>query len=1149
MKSKASKDKEIIGSNLLLESFVKYSPVPIQIHSADGLLIDYNPAYARLFSLSESIMASLLNKYNVLEDMEAVKLGIMPYVEKAFAGEVVSFPEYEYDPTNTLKALGIEHPNVEKRWIKTQGYSIKDEKERVTHIVFISENITARKKAEIASIVSEQKFKDLFEQSPIVHEIYDRNGMLVEANTAFEKLWNLKKEDTIGKYNVFESKQIEALGYLPHLEKAFSGEIPIIDDLEFDSSLEGVVDGKGEKKWVSSWLFPMKDIDGKVTHVVQMHQDITEKKIAEKELLDSHLFTDNLIQSANIMIVGIDTEGKVNIFNPAAESISGYTFDEIKDKDWFSTLVPKEKYTYVHEEFNRLMEGGTPKLFENPILSKNGEERIISWSNNEIIKNDKTIGVLSFGIDITEQKIAEKSLFESEENYRALVEQANDGIVVIQDGTLRFVNSAITKITGYSTDELLDSNFLEYIKQSEIENVKTKYAKRMKGEPVPKYESKIVRKDGEIIEVEFNGGLTNYNGTIADLVMVRDITERKKAEEERNRLFNLSSDLIGIAGFDGVFKQLNPAWRTTLGYSIDELMSKPFIYFIHPDDIQKTTAEIDKLSIGQITIDFENRYFHKDGSIRHISWTATPLVEEKTMYCIGRDITERKKIEVALIESEEKFRELMSQAPYAISITNPDGRIDQVNQAFMKLWGFTAEAWSVIKENYNLLEDAEAIRLGTMPLIEKAFNGENVELPLIEYISKNTMDTIGIETTSNTRWIHVRLYPIKNSNGDIVKVVNVAENITLRRQAEIALRESEAGYRNLIEQNPQLIEVYTPNGQLVKINNAYCSLIGINDETIQWMYENYNLLEDKTTLEKGLMPGIKKVFSGEHVVFHEYEFDIDEIRMMLNLPVQNKGKIWMKSTGFPIKNEAGDITQLVFLSNDVSQRYKAEKQILQYQQSLKDLALELTYAEEKQRKQIATDLHDHVGQLLASSRLQIAAINERMDKTLIMSKMKDVSSGLMDAVTATRNAIFELSPPQLNEIGLMAAISDWVEEEMETKHGIKSTIMGEDRIFAINNEERYLLFRCVRELLINIIKHARANYVTLNVFEKNDILNICVHDNGIGFDYNPDMLENKDFGFGLFSIRERIQNIGGSLEIKSSSETGTRIKLKLPLKK
>jgi PAS domain S-box-containing protein len=125
----------------------------------------------------------------------------------------------------------------------------------------------------------------------------------------------------------------------------------------------------------------------------------------------------------------------------------------------------------------------------------------------------------------------------------------------------------------------------------------------------------------------------------------RDISERKKIAEERDRILNMSSDLICIAGMDGYFRYVNPAWEKTLGYEKEDLLALPVLDFIHPEDHHKTGLEVRKLATGRPTVDFENRYIHKDGSVRTFLWIATPLPEQRLIYCFGRDITERKRFE------------------------------------------------------------------------------------------------------------------------------------------------------------------------------------------------------------------------------------------------------------------------------------------------------------------------------------------------------------------------------------------------------------------------------------------------------------------------------------------------------------------------
>lgn len=247
------------------------------------------------------------------------------------------------------------------------------------------------------------------------------------------------------------------------------------------------------------------------------------------------------------------------------------------------------------------------------------------------------------------------------------------------------------------------------------------------------------------------------------------------------------------------------------------------------------------------------------------------------------------------------------------------------------------------------------------------------------------------------------------------------------------------------------------------------------------------------------------------------------------------------------KTSYGDGSAIVVMARDISERKKTEKKITEYQERLKALASELIVTEERQRKQIAADLHDNVGQLLASSRLQMAAINEKMEKDLILLKLQSISQGMLVAIQSIRNAIFNLSPPQLNEIGLFAATSDWLEDQIELKHGINTRLKGEDRIFPMNENTRFLIFRSIRELLINIVKHAKAENIILTLEGNNESIYIEIEDDGIGFDYHPELYRLKSKSMGLFSIHERISDIGGTIKIDSELGLGTKIKLIIPI--
>jgi signal transduction histidine kinase len=232
---------------------------------------------------------------------------------------------------------------------------------------------------------------------------------------------------------------------------------------------------------------------------------------------------------------------------------------------------------------------------------------------------------------------------------------------------------------------------------------------------------------------------------------------------------------------------------------------------------------------------------------------------------------------------------------------------------------------------------------------------------------------------------------------------------------------------------------------------------------------------------------------------------------------------------------------------DVTDSQHAKEQILNYQQRLKNLASELTITEEKIRKQIADDLHDNVGQILFSARMQLEGMSSQEKNQDRKTRMKDLSIELLKAIQATRSAIFDLSPPQLNEIGLFAAIHDWLKEHIEPKYKINTTVKGEEDGYNLAENTRYLLFRSIRELVMNSIKHAEADHLVVEFEAKGKSIHINVKDDGIGFVYDPEQIKRKSDSYGLFSIQERMSDLGGSMTIDSKVGIGTIIKLTVPI--
>jgi signal transduction histidine kinase len=230
------------------------------------------------------------------------------------------------------------------------------------------------------------------------------------------------------------------------------------------------------------------------------------------------------------------------------------------------------------------------------------------------------------------------------------------------------------------------------------------------------------------------------------------------------------------------------------------------------------------------------------------------------------------------------------------------------------------------------------------------------------------------------------------------------------------------------------------------------------------------------------------------------------------------------------------------------ERKKAEIKMLDYQKQLRSLASELSLAEERERRRIATELHDHIGQNLAISKIKLGLIRESAATTKFAGPLEEIHKLIDQTIRFTRSLTFELSPPVLYEFGLEAAI-EWLAERIQDQYDIQVHIENDQQDKPLSDDVRVLLFQAVRELLINVVKHAQSKRVSVQIAKQGQNIRLQVEDFGKGFDVAT-MESNtaKPSGFGIFNIRERLKHFGGSVEIKSAPSQGTRVTLMVPLK-
>lgn len=233
------------------------------------------------------------------------------------------------------------------------------------------------------------------------------------------------------------------------------------------------------------------------------------------------------------------------------------------------------------------------------------------------------------------------------------------------------------------------------------------------------------------------------------------------------------------------------------------------------------------------------------------------------------------------------------------------------------------------------------------------------------------------------------------------------------------------------------------------------------------------------------------------------------------------------------------------LRQAIARRREGDQKLQEYHSNLRKLSSRLVLAEERERRRVANLLHDHIGQSLTVAKLNFDALAASLPEAA--TQCRTISDQLADTIQAVRTLTFEISPPILYDFGLEAALG-WLAEQIQEKHGLKVAFEDGDEPSALDDAQRVLLFQAARELLLNIVKHAGARHATVTIDCRDGHIRLVFEDDGRGFDPAEVRRKTHQNGtFGLFSIRERLRNTGGRMEIDSGPGRGTRITIVSPL--
>lgn len=616
------------------------------------------------------------------------------------------------------------------------------------------------------------------------------------------------------------------------------------------------------------------------------------------------------------------------------------------------------------------------------------------------------------------------------------------------------------------------------------------------------------------------------------IVLSRDITERKRMErqlhvreQEFRAMVEHSPDII--ARYDTQCRRIyvNPAMQRQFGISIEAILGKTPLDSSAMREAPAYMRMIQSVLQSAQESQMEFSFFDPQGGER---WGHMRLVPEfgpdvavVSVLAITRDITERKRAEDTLIAREREFRTLAENIPDNIIRYDNQARKIYLNSAAVRLMG--KESGELLgRTPEETLPATGAMQVGefTRKVLQVLDTGEAQELE------------ISLRHAQEGMQIHnVKFAAERDAQGNVAGVLAIGRDVTAHKAAEEALREREQRYHEIFDnavEGMYLLEV-TEDGRFLNldINPALAQSVGIPREAMIGRFVDDTVPEDTGRL---IVEKYRRCIAEGTTITENIELD---------LPA---GKRYYYSTITPIRHD-GRIQRLIGISRDITRLKQTERELEESRAQLRGLTARREEAREEERKYIAREVHDELGQLLTGLKLNISLLNHKCSAE--SEKLREYLNETMlladRSLEVARNVASALRPAVL-EMGIVSAL-EWLAGRFGANTGIACKIDVVDADIQIDEKRAIALFRIVQESLTNVSRHAQADEIEIALTRETDDYLLKVRDNGKGFDAS----RNKMNSYGLVGIRERALMLGGAAVIDSHPGKGTTVVVRIPV--
>lgn len=1028
--------------------------------------------------------------------------------------------------TNYELDLRLGLPNKPDAYHHSIGQALKDEDGRIIRLYGIIQDITERKLAEIGLYAERNQLRTLINSLPDSIYIKDLQGRKTITNEIdMQLIGAASEEEVLGKTDLeIFPNAIGESGYEDDMDVIRTG------NAIFNRE-ECFIDENGSEVWLLTSKVPLRAETGEIMGLLGIGRIITARKLAEEALRESNERYVYATKATFDAIWDWDIVNDSLYWGEGYEKIFGY---EITDKienhiHSFDNIHPEDREG-VFDSIAKLLAGADLNwTSEYRYRKANGEFAYVN-DKGIIIRDEagKAIRMIGAMQDMTERKLADEAIRRTQEKFTSLVNTI-DGIVWEADAknfAFCYVSKHAEELLGYPTSQWIEEpNFwANHIHPDDRDEAVTYCVNNTKQKVEHQFEYRMIAADGRVVWLcDFVTVLVEKGEPVLLRGVMVDITERKKAEEaikesEEKYRFLFERSLAGVyqATLQGQIITCNEAFANIFGYSSQELQHEnaSVLYF----DSSDREKFIDYLRNEGELSDKEIRMRHRDGSpvflIENCLLLRDAVSHEEIIQGALIDITERKKAEEALVSERKLLRTLIDNLPDFIYVKDREARIVLNNKANVKDLGFQSEE--------------EIVGKTIVDLLGEDFGGEFIKddwqvLQSGEAIMNS--EKLVVKGNGASNWLLTSKIPIRDEYNQVVGLVGINRDITERKSAEEALVKERKLLRILIDNLPDYIYVKDKDCRHIINNKANIELLGFQKE------------ED--TINKTIVELLGQEVAGDFI-----RDDMNVIRSGLAImnreePITNIDgeRRWMLTTKIPFKDDNNEVIGLVGISRDITERKEKDEELTEKNSQLKSLSKHLQSVREEERKLLAREVHDELGQLVSVVKMDIDWLRIRLPDLQVMpQKRLDHASATSDLLIQTiRKIASSLRPSMLDDFGLNISLA-WQCKEFTSTNGIPCEFEQMFDDSELSMEVKTELFRICQESLTNVMRHAAATRVKVSIQETKDGLYLSIADNGKGFD-----TKRKTSTLGLIGMRERALSVNGKLSLKSVPGKGTSI--------